>query len=509
MLKKPFIRKKALLRFGSGFALFALFATAVNVVLFPYARNYYRYDVAFQLPLFALAAAFFLLIGHLLSRAQHHTLERAERIVRPAVTLFFLTVHLLLGYWMEYIPQGDNRLIYDGAKMLITTGHFTEPLFPSYYAHFHNQWGALLLTTSFFKLLYALHIENTFYALVIVQSLLYAAAIPLLFSIVRKLCGLRAELMTALMLILCFPFYLASSILYTDTFSLPFLIFTLYFAIRVSEQKSLRGTLIHSFFCGLSAAIGCQIKMTVAIILIAAAILWLLTMRPSRMIPSVLIIVALVFGASSLTQRAMTAKVLDPQVAARNKTPLIHWVMMSIPTGNNPHGGYCDDYTPTWNLIDAGASHEEVMDSIYTRIKDRIYTLRYPNRLFTAVMRKNAAAMGDGTFGMTEMLDDLPVRENAISSIVLQKRPHYTKYQTICSAIWGAHLLFAALGVWLDLRSKDTRRALLHIVVFGMLLFMLLWEAKSRYIFNFTPLVLMLSASFCCRPNELFLRKKP
>ena len=53
---------------------------------------------------------------------------------------------------------------------------------------------------------------------------------------------------------------------------------------------------------------------------------------------------------------------------------------MSIPSGNNPYGGVSGDYAITWGMMEEGATHEEVMASIYSRMKDKIYTLRYPNR---------------------------------------------------------------------------------------------------------------------------------
>ena len=143
------------------------------------------------------------------------------------------------------------------------------------------------------------------------------------------------------------------------------------------------------------------------------------------------------------------------------------------------------------------------MASIYTRMKDRIYSLRYPSRLVPALLRKNAASQGDGTFGMTEMLDDKPVRENAVSSFVLEGRARYGLYMGVCSGIWSAHLLLIVLSLGLDLKERDLRAALPAIAHLGMLMFLMLWEARGRYMFCDLPVALLLSMGGAVRAREL------
>ena len=199
----------------------------------------------------------------------------------------------------------------------------------------------------------------------------------------------------------------------------------------------------------------------------------------------------------------MENEVLDPAVVAQNNTPTIHWIMMSIPTPDNPYGGFSGDYGITWGMQEAGASREEVMASSYSRMKDRIYSLRYPSRLIPAMLRKNAASQGDGTFGMTEMLDDGPVRENAVSSFVLEGRRFYGLYMGVCSGIWSAHLLLIALSLWLDMKQRDLRAAIPAVALLGMLMFLMLWEARGRYMFSFVPVALLLSMGGAARARTL------
>lgn len=207
--------------------------------------------------------------------------------------------------------------------------------------------------------------------------------------------------------------------------------------------------------------------MTALIALIAAAIVWLLTMKPRQSVVCILLSAALVGGGTAVVQRYMKYEVLDPAMVEQHHTPTIHWIMMSIPTGDNPYGGATGDYGITWGMMEDGASRADIMDSIYARMKDRIYALRYPNRLGRSALRKNSAFIGDGTFGMTEMLDDGPVRENAVSSFVLEGRAHYGAYGALTTGIWLAQLTLALAACVRDIRRRDVSGAMLYVAFFG------------------------------------------
>ena len=47
---------------------------------------------------------------------------------------------------------------------------------------------------------------------------------------------------------------------------------------------------------------------------------------------------------------------------------------------------------------------------------------------------------------------------------------------------------------------------LIRILVFGIALFLLVWETRSRYLFNFTPLFLIVAAQGMIRSAKVFGR---
>ena len=493
-----------LLRSGLGFFAFAAGISLVNVLVFPYARENYGYGLIGLWLAYAAALALLTLAGRAVSRMNADRAERAARALAPAFTLLLFAVHLLMGYLLEYTPSGDNFMLYKSSQMLATDGNFDNyPYFYLYLSRFSNQWGFTLMLTAFYKLIFALGVTQTFYPLVLVQAVLYVFSTHATLRIARRLSGAKGELMTLLMLACCLPMYVAAAVLYTDTFSVPFIMVALDLALRIKDAQSRGAQLALSAACGAVVLIGCQIKMTVLIALMAAVIVWLLEMKPGRAMLCTALCAAIVGGGTAAVQHYMKNEVLDPEMVAQHHTPAIHWVMMSIPSGNNPYGGFSGDYAITWGMMEEGATHEEVMASIYSRMKDKIYTLRYPNRLISAALRKDSAFMGDGTYGMTEMLDDGPVRENVVSSFVLEGRSRYRLHMTLCTGVWLAQLTLALIACVRDIRRSDPasgakagslRYMTLYVAFFGAALFLMLWEARGRYLFGFVAVLLLLAA---------------
>lgn len=487
--------KMRLLRTGMGCFAFCAGLTLMNVMVLPIARDRHGYHAAAALAGFLLVMCIFNLTANGLRSMDEARLERVRRIAVPVYLAVLFVTQVVLGYMMEYVPSGDNFMIFNGSQLLASDGCFDRyPDFELYLARYSNQWGFLLFFAAMWKLFGLFGVENIFFPMVIVQAALYIPAVRCALAIARKKRGVRAELMLLILLALCLPMYLAAGVMYTDTFSLPFVMFTLYLAFRVMEEKDVRRQLLLAAACGLMATLGGMIKMTVAIVLIAAVICWLLTMRPVRAAACAALCVVIMFAGNSAVEHVLLSGPVDPAMVAQHNTPKIHWVMMSIPSSDNPYGSYYNEYGVTWTMMENGATRQEVMDSIYSRMKDKIYTLRYPNRLILATLRKNAMCFGEGTFGMTEMLDDNPVRPNPVSAIVLEEGAYYALYKGIVSGVYFAQLFLAVAACARDIRRRDLRMAMGYVAMFGMMLFLMLWEARPRYFFGFVPVILLLAS---------------
>ena len=337
-----------LLRTGMGFFLCFGLITAVNVILLPFARACHGYALS---PMLLTLAAFLALTAGIfvrLERMDEARLRRGLRCAEPAFLAALFLVQVVLAYWMEYTPAGDNFMLYNGSMMLARDGCFdANPDFGLYLARFSNQWGFVLILTAIRKMLLLVGIEDFFMPLAVIQALLYTVGTRAAACAADMLGGTRARARTLLLTACCLPLYLAAGVLYTDTFSAPFVILTLFFALKTVRAQRGARQLGLAALTGLLALIGGQIKMTVFIVLIAAVIVFALSLRPGRAALCALLSAGIALGGTAAVHAYMLEEVIDPEVYAQQNTPAIHWVMMSIPTSDNPYGGFSGDYSIT------------------------------------------------------------------------------------------------------------------------------------------------------------------
>lgn len=495
-----------LLPIGMACFLLAVLASLGNILFFPYARGLYSMTAP-RYMIFYIAFFFLLLaVSRFLKLADTTALERCASRLVPAVLIFSSSLMLICGFCLAHRPFCDNSFVFLGARMLSGYGKISPELddyIYKYLLHFPNQWGFVLLLSLFPYKWFTT--DLILYVLSAIQTLLFSTSFFSLLSAVRKRFGVRAQLMFLLSLLLFLPQYPAAAVLYTDTFSMPFVLFALSCMLRIDQNTPRKQVILLSIGCGLSILIGSMIKMTCLILFFAAVIVWLLTLHPKRAAVCITIPLLIFSCGTGTFNHHMANHVFNPDDAARYKTPLLHWVMMSIPTENNRYGRNTADYDYTWSLMDQGSSQEEIMQSIYDRMGERLATYRSPKDVIYALICKNANYAGDGTFGMWEMLDDAPLRENLLSSIFLYYGPYYPLYADLCGGIWLAHLTMAALSCLQDMKKRRFSLSLPMIAFLGLMIFEFIWEARSRYLFNFAPVLLLISAcgaAQCSKPAK-------
>lgn len=497
-MKKTALRSTLLL-IGMACFLPALLFSLFNILFFPYARGLHNMTSPRLYILYAAYLGALIAVSRLLNRADSSALHRCAAWLVPSFVLASFSLMLTGGVLLAHEPGCDNAFVFQGAKLISIYGGITPKLDESayyYLLHFPNQWGFTLLLSlvPFHVLLASIGKTGILYLLSGVQALLYAVAFLTLLLTVRKRFGIRAQLMLLFCLATFLPHYSAAAVLYTDTCSMPFVLLTLCCMLHMDQQASRRQIVLLSIGCGFALLIGSMMKMTCLILFFAAVIVWLLTLHPKRAAVCILIPLLIFAGGTKAVNHHMANHILNPEDASRYKTPLLHWIMMSIPTENNRYGSNTGDYFYTWELMAQGASHEEVMQSIVSRMHERLTAYRSIKDVIYAAICKNANSIGDGTFGMWEMLDDSPLHETPLSSVVLYDGEHYPLYADLCGGIWMAHMTCAILIGLRHIKKRRVCLAIPMIAFLGLMIFELFWEARSRYLFNFAPLMLFISA---------------
>ena len=104
---------------------------------------------------------------------------------------------------------------------------------------------------------------------------------------------------------------------------------------------------------------------------------------------------------------------------------------------------------------------------------------------------------GDGTYYAPEKLRRSPVREGIQHQFVLQNGKYSYVYMYYSQIQHISLLIFMIISMIINYRNrkefndilKDKVNLIITLSIFGLLIFLIIWETRSRYIVNFIPIM--------------------
>lgn len=224
-------------------ALFSLAVAAclLNAAFLPYARGLHSMTLFGSSAVFIVYTLMLTGLSRLLKRSRTELLERCAAWLVPVFLLASLILMLLCGFWLAHEPFCDNAYVLHGADIVSRYGNFPRGLddYTYYYLlHFPNQWGFTMLLSllPFERLTASIGSSGILYLLSVIESLLYVFSFFALLRTVKQRFGVRAQLQLTFCLASFFPHYAASAVLYTDTFSMPFVLLALCCMLQIDSN---------------------------------------------------------------------------------------------------------------------------------------------------------------------------------------------------------------------------------------------------------------------------------
>ena len=246
MIKQTPFRSRLL---SVGLALFSLTVAAclLNAAFFPYARGLHSMTFLGSAAVFVAFTLILVGFSRFLKRARTEFLEHCAAWLVPFFLLISLIFMLLCGFWLAHKPFCDNAYVLHGADIISRYGNFPLGLddYTYYYLlHFPNQWGFTMLLSllPFEQLTTVFGTNGILYLLSGIESLLYVFSFFVLLRTVKQRFGVRAQLQLTFCLTFFFPHYIASAVLYTDTFSMPFVLLALCCMLQLDGNTPPRKT---------------------------------------------------------------------------------------------------------------------------------------------------------------------------------------------------------------------------------------------------------------------------
>ena len=472
---------------GTFYAIFLFLFTFLTLgVLF--GNIGYEYNLLLLFIFVFICAAFSAAVFYLI-RKYAERLVKYDAILLILFLCIFFAVQLYLGYRLRFASAFDFAAVYRGAVQWVETGSFQD--YYEYYQYFPNNLGAMTFLFLFFKAGRFFGITNYFMLGVLLNSILLSFTMLCSYLVAKKIAGSAGGFLCLYFFMISPPFYILGAAFYTDSLSMlfPVLFYNLYLCLKngIGLTRMKRKWLYIAM--ALVITLGAFIKFTVMIMAVAVIIDCLLSGKLQQACMMIAGICACFLVIQVSFHSYLYKYHLDQENAERMNTPLTHWIMMGL----NPSsaGAYHpDDYTFTRSFTDMEERNAAILDVIGKRIREN--GMDGMTRLFT---RKVTKAFGDGTYAISDFLDDGPAERSKIHEYVLYDGKYYARYQYITQSVLITIYLFVIIGASVAFRKGDKSVLALFTAIFGLILFLAMWESSSRYFLNFIP-ILFLSAVY-------------
>lgn len=414
-------------------------------------------------------------------------LIRWEKHIIAVIMAVVFTVQLNLGYWLAVETSWDTEAVYRGAVNLSLHGNLGN--YREYFHIFPHNLGATALLGWLFSAGAAVGVEDLYWIGTVYNVISLTLGVWLVYGIARELKDVKHGLLALWFVVTCLPLQFYTPVFYTDTLSLPFVAGVYYFYLRLLKQDVFHKRLLLGLLVGALCALGALMKFSAAIVAIAILADLVLRQQLWRQRYSVVAALVIFFILLKSFTSYRDNHLLDERYSDLKRVPHAHWVMMGL-KGNGSYNS--EDYTFTYRF----RTYEQRQNANLVQIRQRIADYGFWGYL-EFLNRKQQLNFGSGIYGVPEMIDDNPLRPNALHQFVLDGERYFDYFKIVAQ---GHHVLLFLLiiwGMWYDAVTRNRQAVTIfaaRTAVLGIYLFLLLWEANSRYVFNFIPLFVICAA---------------
>ncbi|CEA08040.1 hypothetical protein BN1051_01376 [Arthrobacter saudimassiliensis] len=503
-------------RRGQGPALVAVSMVCSVLVLWGLAANLveplygvFRYAYG---PVLAGAAVLLFLLPALRGAAGRLAaflaMGRFRRALFLAGTLaLFLTVQVRIASAVRIPPGWDAGFILDSAQRLATgsVDVLTEPYFPS----FPNNILTTLLLAGWFKLVMLCGVSDLLLAGVVLNCLALSLGALLTYLVASRAANETVAVMTL-------PFSFAFLVLspwimvpYSDTLGLVFPILLVYLWLLQRQLRSPVGAVCVWAAIGLTSFVGYSIKPTVIFVPVAAvgAVL-LMRKRPPRTWLRALAAAAVAGGAFLGSSYAYTTAVDSSDLFAfdladnKDAFPPTHYLKLGAQTQEGPYNTWYGAYNDADLHETSATAPEDRFEQGLDAYADRVQAMGLPGYV-TFLSEKLTWIVGDGSFFLwgEGLAKDWPfVAEDDFSRYIQSyygfEQEHYGLLVGFWQAAWLVLLVLLAAPLFLrSPRLYATPLIVMRVALLGLLVFLLLFEGRSRYLYLYLPLIIVLAAA--------------
>ena len=436
--------------------------------------------------------------------------EMKFRLITFGGIVLILLLQLYFGAELKIYPRTDLLQVVDGATGFAKTANFDAVRNDiatgnnNYMARYPNNFMIMFMLALLYRVTYLILGYIPMYLSVVLNVI--AINLSLLFTVLiaKQMWGRRKAVFTLCLLFIFAPFYVYVPFYYTDSLSMPFGILGIY--LFILGLKSTKDHRVRKYvllaMSGALLFIGFKVKGSIGVIF-AAAIIYSLLKCKLKEFACVALALILGFGSFALMFKAgyNAVGLVTAEQAEMYEYPMTHWIMMGL----KGRGGYNmadSEYTSSFY------SKEEKMDANLKVIEKRIKNLVKNHRLTYHFIFKAVWMWSDGTYFIPGHITDY-VHRSWLHDFVLRDGENYYMLYGYSNAFQFFLLLMMALSLFKGvIKPKIDFMVLIKGSVFALFLFLLIWEGRSRYLFNMTPLYILMAVDGISYLTELLSKLK-
>lgn len=401
-----------------------------------------------------------------------------------------LIVEIIFALLTDFEPVADLHNIKRYAMYFSTHGNFN--LIEQDYAHdyqylvrYPNNIALLLIVSLVGRLTYLIFGHYVDFAPVVVNIFAINISIILTAFTAKRLFGNRKAVFVLAFCALFSPYLTYLPYYYSDSMSMPFLIGAVYLIVSALQGDNRRSMYAKLCVAGALIFLGYKVKGSLIILFAVGLVLLFLKFKFKKAVCLVLVFTA-GFGAIGLAYNTAVDAVnpITKQQCEKYEYPVTHWLMMGL-KGLGKYDEHDDYYTRSF------PSKKEKQDANIKVIKERVKDYKIDG-LFDHMVKKAVWTWQDGTYYISYHNRD-PKNDNILMDFLLIDGKYNKAFQNYSSALQMFILLMICISAVKTLiKPKVDEMLLIKGVVFAAFVFFLLWETRSRYLFDMTPLFILL-----------------
>ena len=503
-MKKGYtIREKIIMLFTAIFVIFSLIVLG-NIIF----NNTTLFNVTKPLLIvtFIIGYLFVIFLLYKILKKDKKKLLDKKILIIAIIFILLITIQVIYAY-NSYTEYGwDCGKVLETAEKLLTNHEFDS----IYYSQYYNNIFIVLFFKNLYLLCSILGINNFLFASIMVNILIIDASIFLIYLVSKKMFGDYGGFVSFIFSIPILGLSPWMIVPYTDTFSMIFPILLFYIYLLIKEQKSIYKKYILAFLLGTIIILGMLIKPTVIIIGISLIIVeiflknWKEKNKKEIAILALIIIVSMLLtkGITDLYKNVELKDFLSEEKSEQLEIPMTHFIMMGLSKyetadGKCAYGVYNDEDASNTASYDGKQNKISYnIKEIKVRLKDMEisgYIKFAYNKLNWILCDGSFFYGGEGNFHASAPFASGKVA-NIIQSFSYVNSEYYYVYQSFLQAMWIMVQIFIVLSMVLIKENwKDKNLTIVRMTIFGICLFIVLFEGRSRYLINHLPIFILLA----------------